>query len=376
MRRRPSRSRAPCTRSSRADGRAGDRQWLWLACRLAQDLWDDGLWHDLATHGVRVARETGALHLLPQMLNYLAAYNVHAGAFATAAVLIDELTALTEATGLPPLGYSAAVLAAARGDETATIFQWGWRSLMERGEGSGIGQMWWLMALLRNSYGRYGEALAAALHACEYEDPVAYGWALAELVEAGVRSGQPDEAAVALDRLSERTQSSGGEWALGVEARCRGLLSGAESFYTESVERLSRSRALLDLARSRLVYGEWLRRENRRVDAREQLRTAHDLFGRMGADAFAERARVELAATGETVRKRTIETIDQLTAQEAQVARLAADGQTNPQIGAQLFISPRTVEYHLRKVFTKLGIGSRNELRRALPQVEHAAPSA
>lgn len=234
----------------------------------------------------------------------------------------------------------------------------------------------WLTALLHNGHGRYGEALAAARQACEHEDVIFYGWALVELIEAGVRGGQPEEAAAALARLSERTRASGTEWALGIEARCRALLRDDESRYQESVERLARSRAPVELARSRLVYGEWLRRENRRVDAREQLRVAHEMFSRMGAEAFAERARRELSATGETVRKRTVETPDELTAQEAQVARLAAEGHTNPEIGAQLFISPRTVEYHLHKIFPKLGISSRRELRRALPGAEHAAVPA
>ena len=195
---------------------------------------------------------------------------------------------------------------------------------------------------------------------------LAYGQALAELVEAGVRGGRPDDAAAALDRLSERTQASGTEWALGVEARCRALVRDDESGYRESVERLSRSHAAVQLARSRLVYGEWLRRENRRSDAREQLRAAHDSFSRMGAEAFAERTRRELLATGETLRRATVETRDNLTPQEVQVAWLARDGHTNPEIGAQLFISPRTVEYHLRKVFRKLDVASRRELRAAL----------
>ena len=203
-----------------------------------------------------------------------------------------------------------------------------------------VGGAGWFTALLHNGHGRYGEALAAAQQACEHEDVIFYGWALVELIEAGVRSGQPDEAAAALDRLSERTQASGTEWALGIEARCRGLLSDDESLYQESVERLARSRAAVELARSRLVYGEWLRRENRRVDAREQLRAAHEMFSRMGAAAFAERARRELSATGETVRKRTVETLDELTTQEAQVARLAADGHTNPEIGAAAVHQP------------------------------------
>jgi ATP/maltotriose-dependent transcriptional regulator MalT len=205
---------------------------------------------------------------------------------------------------------------------------------------------------------------------------MAYGRALVELIEAGVRGGRPDEAATALDRLSERTRASGTQWALGIEARCRALLSDDESLYQESVERLARSRAAVELARSRLLYGEWLRRENRRLDAREQLRAAHEMFSRMGAAAFADRARRELSATGETVRKRTIETLGELTPQEAQVARLAAQGRTNPEIGAELFLSPRTVEYHLHKIFPKLGIRSRRELRRALPGAEDAAMPA
>jgi DNA-binding CsgD family transcriptional regulator len=359
-----------------SDGGGAGRRWIWLACRLAQDLWDDELWRVLATRGVRLARETGALYLLPNALNHLAAFNVHSGAFATAAVLIDEVDSITEATGIPPLKYSAVMLAATRGDEASGLFDWAWQNLSERGEGSGLGG-WLRMAALRdNGHGQYVEALDAARQACEHAEVITYGGALVELVEAAVRSGRPDEAVPALERLSERTQASGTEWGLGVEARCRGLLDNDESSYQESVERLGRSRAAVELARSRLVYGEWLRRENRRVDAREQLRAAHDMFSRMGAEAFGERARRELAATGETVRKRTVETLDELTTQEAQVARLARDGRTNPEIGAELFISPRTVEYHLRKVFTKLGVSSRKQLRNALPDAEHAAASA
>jgi DNA-binding CsgD family transcriptional regulator len=355
-----------------------ERRWLWLACRLAQDLWDDELWHALATRGVRLARETGALHLLPNASNYLAVLNVHSGAFATAAELVDEVDALTQATGLPPLKYGAIRLAAARGDDAQVqaIAEVPLRGALTRGEGSAVGALAGFTAFLHNSHGRYGQALAAAQEACRHEDPIFYGWALVELIEAGVRSGEPAVAVEALDRLSERTHAAGTEWALGIEARCRGLLSEDETSYQESVERLARSRAVLELGRSRLVYGEWLRRENRRVDAREQLRAAHELFSGMGAEAFAERARRELAATGETVRKRTVETLDELTTQEAQVARLAADGRTNPEIGAELFISPRTVEYHLRKVFTKLGISSRKELRTVLPKAEHSAAPA
>jgi DNA-binding CsgD family transcriptional regulator len=355
------------------DSGAADRHWLWLACRLAQDLWNDELWYELATRGVRVARDTGALDLLPNALNHLAAFNVHAGAFATAAAQADEVDAIAEAIGIPPLKYAAVMLAAVRGDEAQPLFEWSARNLIERGEGSGLGALWWLEALLHNGHCRYGEALALARQACEHDDFIAYGCALAELVEAGVRAEAPDDAATALARLRERTQASGSEWALGIEARCGALVSDDESLYQEAIERLARSRAAVELARGRLLYGEWLRRENRRTDAREQLRAAHESFSRIGAAAFAERARRELLATGENVRRLTADTRDALTPQEIQVARLARDGYTNPEIGAQLFISPRTVEYHLRKVFRKLDVGTRKELRTALADTSELA---
>jgi len=317
---------------------------------------------------VRAARETGALNLLPNALNHLAALHVHSGVFATAAGLVDEVDAITQATGIPPLKYAAYILAAARDDEAQL------RSLLRiwesnakpRGEGSTYGGHWWLTALWHNSHSRSDEALAAARHAFEYEDIMTYGRMLAELIEAGVRAARAEQAAAALDRLGERTQAAGTEWALGIDARCRALVHDDEALHRESIERLGRSRAVLELGRSRLLYGEWLRRENRRTDAREQLRAAHESFSRMGAEAFAERARRELLATGETARRITPDTRDALTPQEIQVARLARDGHTNPEIGAQLFISPRTVEYHLRKVFRKLDVSTRKELRAAL----------
>jgi DNA-binding CsgD family transcriptional regulator len=372
---------APLSRALRAfaapDGGGEDRRWLWLACRLAQDLWDDELWHALATRGVRLARDTGALHLLPNALNYLAALNVHSGAFAHAAALIEEVGAITQATGLPPLRYAAGRLAAARGDQAwlQALADKALPGAIARGEGSAVGLSSWFTALMHNSHGHYDEALGAARRACEHDDVIAYGWALVEIIEAGVRSGRTDEAIAALDRLSERTRASGTEWALGIEARCRALLTDDESLYRESIERLARSRAAVELSRSRLLYGEWLRRENRRKDARELLRAAHESFSNMGAGAFAERARRELLASGETVRRVTADTRDALTPQEVQVARLVRDGHTNPEIGAQLFISPRTVEYHLHKIFRKLDVSSRKELRHALADTSEQAVS-
>jgi DNA-binding CsgD family transcriptional regulator len=343
-----------------------------MGCRLAQDLWDDELWHVLATSGLRVARETGALGVLPIAATYRAALHIHAGEFGAAASLIAEADAITHATGMAPLKYASLMMAGWRGNEAEALelMEAGRLEATARGEGMGLRVMEWTKALLYNGCGRYGEALDAAQRGCEQDDVGLFGWSLVELIEAGVRCGDTEAATAALDLLSVRTRASGTDWALGIEAGSRALLSEgdvADALYREAIERLERTRIRVELARARLLYGEWLRREQRRVDAREQLRAAHEMFTAMGAEGFAERARVELLATGETVRKRTVETRDELTAQEAQIARLARDGRTNPEIGAQLFISPRTVEWHLRKVFAKLGISSRRQLREALP---------
>jgi DNA-binding CsgD family transcriptional regulator len=353
---------------------ARDARWLWLACRLAQDLWDDELWYELATRGLRVARDTGALRVLPIAATYRASLHVHAGAFDAASSLIEEADAIIHATDMAPLKLASLMLAAWRGNEAEAheLFEAGRLEATARGEGMGLGVLEWATALLYNGGGRYAEALAVAQQGWEQDDAGLFAWTLVELVEAGVRSGATDAASAALDRLSGHTQASGTDWALGIEAGSRALVSdgrGAEPLYREAVERLARSRGVVHLARARLLYGEWLRRENRRVDAREQLRAAYDDFSRIGAEAFAERARGELLATGETAPRRTVETRDVLTPQEAQIARMASDRQTNPEIGAKLFISPRTVEYHLRKVFTKLDISSRKELRGALAAI-------
>jgi DNA-binding CsgD family transcriptional regulator len=312
---------------------------------------------------------------------YRAALHVHEGAFGAASSLIEETDTLVQVTGTAPLKYASLMLLAWRGDkaEGLTLFEAASVEATARGEGLGLGVLDWATALLHNGNGRYAEALAAAQRGCEDDDAGLFAWSLVELIEAGVRSGATDAASAALERLSGRTQASGTDWALGIEACSRALLSdgpGAEPLYREAVERLERSRGAVHVARARLLYGEWLRREQRRVDAREQLRAAHETFSRIGAEGFAERARRELSATGETVRRLTVETRDLLTPQEALIARRAVDGQTNPEIGAELFLSPRTVEYHLRKVFTKLSIGSRKELRAALAGAGAAAAPA
>jgi DNA-binding CsgD family transcriptional regulator len=350
---------------------ARDARWLWLACRLAQDLWDDELWYELATRGLRVARDTGALRVLPIAATYRASLHVHAGSFDAASSLIEEAGAIVQATGLAPLKFASLMLAGWRGNEAEALelFEAGRIEATARGEGMGLGVLEWANALLLNGHGRYAEALAVAQQGGEQDDGGLFAWTLVELIEAGVRSGATDTTSAALDRLTGRTQASGTDWALGIEAGSRALLSDtpdAEPLYREAVERLAGSRGVVHLARAQLLYGEWLRRENRRVDAREQLRAAHDRFSLIGAEAFAERARRELLATGEAAPRRTVETRDVLTPQEAQIAHMASDRQTNPEIGAKLFISPRTVEYHLRKVFTKLEISSRKELRGAL----------
>jgi DNA-binding CsgD family transcriptional regulator len=357
----------------RDDGRTDDdMRWLWLACRIAPDLWDDETWHELTERHVRLARAAGALTLLPLAVTYRAGVHVHAVEFDDASALIEEADAIAEATGSARLSYTSLVVAAWRGQEEQAmkLIQDGRRDATSRGEGRAIALAEYATAVLCNGLGHYPAALAAARRACEHDDLNLFAWALIELVEAAARSGEPDLAAGACAQLCERTRLGGTEWALGIEARSRALLSErqqAQDLYREAIERLGRSRIKVHLARAHLLYGEWLRRENRRADARQPLRSAHELFATMGAEAFAHRAERELLATGEKARKRTDDTRAQLTAQETQIAQLAREGYSNPEIGAQLFISPRTVEYHLHKVFTKLSIGSRSELTLALP---------
>jgi DNA-binding CsgD family transcriptional regulator len=348
-------------------------RWLWLACLAALHLWDDARWDTLSNRHVEVARHAGALSELPLALSSRIYMLFFAGELASAAALIQEAQATTEATGSNLAPYGALGLAALYGheDDTAVLIETTRQEMSLRGEGVGITATEWANAVLYNGLGRYDEALAAAEQGSQYLNNMGLAtWCLVELIEAAVRTGAPAAATEAFQRLSEMTTASGTDWALGVEARSQAMLREgevAERLYQEAIQRLARTRVRAELARAHLVYGEWLRRENRRVDAREQLRTAYEIFTVMGAQGFAERARRELLATGETVRKRTVETVGELTAQEAQIARLARDGLSNPQISTQLFISPRTVEWHLRKVFTKLGISSRRQLRAVLP---------
>lgn len=333
-----------------------------------QEIWDDEAWHRLATRSVQLSREAGALALLPRALGYRAGALVLAGEFAAAAQLIEEAHSISEATGHVPASHPSLVLAAWRGVPTDAVvqIQEAAEAATARGEGRLLGWTGYATAVLHNGLGTYDRAFAAAREACEYQDLGMFGWSLMELVESATRCGEPDAAKRALRLLEDRTLAGGTDWALGTLAGSRAMLADdhlAESLYLESIERLERTRIVVHQARARLRYGEWLRRINRRTDARTQLRTAYAMFTHMGAQAFAERARREVVATGARTRRQPVGRGDQLTAQEAQIAALAAGGLTNQEIGAQLFISTHTVEWHLRKVFVKLNITSRRQLR-------------
>ncbi len=347
-------------------------RWGWLAQAAASALWDDVPWRTMLLRQVQLARDVGALDQLPIDLGALGTDAAWRGDFAMAAALIAETDAICAATGSRSAPFAAMLLASLRGDqaEVSPLIEATIAEAAVGGQGIAVTYAHWAAAILYNGLGRHEEARAAAQQASQ-DKPALYMamWALPELIEAAVRTGDTRTAADALARLAETTQAGGTDFGLGIEARSRALVSEGEAAvgcYREAIDRLGRTQLRPELARAHLLYGEWLRREGRRVDARTQLRTAHEMLAAMGAEAFAERARRELLAAGETVRKRTVETTSELTAQEASIARLARDGRTNPEIGAQLFLSARTVEWHLRKVFTKLGVSSRRELHGAL----------
>lgn len=360
-----------CSTAEQHEGQA--LRWMSLGLVIvlecgAGELWDDELWNQLAAILVRQARDAGALAALPAALAFRAGTHLLAGEFATAATLIEEADSIAVATGYTQTRYHSLSLPAWLGNPADALcaLEAAAAAGNARGEGRLLGATAYLTAVLYNGLARYDEACSAAREGVEYDDLGFAWWSLLELTEAAVHAGEREAAVLAARRLEERVLPSGTDFGLGFVASARALVADddhAESLYLEAIERLERTRIVVYLARARLRYGEWLRRVNRRRDARQHLSDAYDMFTRMGAQAFAERARRELVATGEKVRKRQVSSGDQLTAQEAQIARLAGDGLTNQEIGAQLFISTHTVEWHLRKVFVKLGITSRRQLR-------------
>jgi DNA-binding CsgD family transcriptional regulator len=360
---------------------AEDKRYLWLASHAARLMWDYEGWDALSARLIKAARETGALIALHIGFGMRASLRLLAGEFAEAASVVVEVEAVTEATGSGIAPYAAVTLAAFRGreSEVGELIEASAKDVERRGEGGALSYAQWATAVLYNGLGRYEQAVAAAQQASELPAHPSAIWALVELIEAATRSGAPERALGAFHRLSQTTSASGSDWALGIEARSRALVTGgqnAETDYREAIDRLGRTRLRIDLGRAHLLYGEWLRREQRRRDARDQLGRAHEIFDSCGAAAFAERTRIELRATGGHARQRTAETREDLTAQEAVIARLAGGGASNPQIAEQLFISPATVAYHLRKVFAKLDIGSRGELVGLLPAQPGSAPLA
>ena len=342
-------------------------RWLWFASWVALYVWDDASWAVLSTRQLELVRQTGALSALPLILSNRSSVYAFLGELRTAALLEEELSAATEATGIAAAPYGRLSLAALRGRETefSELVRTTVGEAEARGEGLALTVTEFLRGALYNGLGRYEAALAAALPAERFSMEGPAIWTLTELIEAAVRCGKPERARRAFEQVHETTHAAGTDWALGIEARSQALLSDgdeAEELYQEAIARLGKTSIRVQLARTHLLYGEWLRRRRRRHDAREQLRTAHEFFRDSGVEAFAERARRELQATGERARTRTVETLDQLTPQETQIARLAAGGHTNREIAARLFISASTVEYHLRKAFRKLDVKSRTQL--------------
>ena len=361
------------TRFRAVMGDEEELQLLWLVTITAPVVWDDAQWEELSRFHVDRAHSSGALSELPLALNSRSYVHLFHGELETAEALIEEARVATDATGagLTPWGAVALAVLHGREHEAVAMLEAGAADATRRGEGIGVTVVAWARALLYNTLRIPDRAYAAAREAVDCPtNSAAAAWATVELIEAAARLGEHSAAAEAAETFAEIASVAGTDWALGLDARSRALLSTgaqADALYREALERLGRCRMRVDAARAHLLYGEWLRRERRRIDARVQLRAAHEQFTSMGMEGFAERARSELVATGEKARKRTRETRDNLTAQERQIARLARDGLSNPEIGARLFLSPRTVEWHLHKVFTKLGIHARRELATALP---------
>ena len=348
---------------------------LGLGCVAAADLFDDQAEHALANRWVQLARDQGALTALPQALNYSAFAEVVAGRFDAARGCLAERLEISAATGNPGVAGTASIAEvyelAWRGRETDArrVAAAATRDAASAGRGAQIIFAQYALAVLELGLGNYQGALQCALGLYEDDAPHLVNYVLPDLVEAAVRCGETGLADAALGRLAERAPAAGTPLALGLLARSRALLASdadAEPLYAEANGHLERCRARPQLARAHLVYGEWLRRQRRRRDARQQLRTAHDMFTSMGAEAFAERARIELLATGERARQRTAEAAEELTPREAQIARLVSQGDSNRDIAAQLFLSPSTVDYHLRKVFRKTGVTSRTQLARTM----------
>ncbi|MEV0406559.1 LuxR C-terminal-related transcriptional regulator [Actinoallomurus sp. NPDC050550] len=345
-----------------------DGRWLRPACGAAPDLWDEQAWSTLAERYVRSVRESGTLIELPVALRCLALYRIHTGEFGDAASLIAVAHELAEANGTHGPSWADMALAAWRGDRerTAALSETIAILARERGQGWVLSAVDYATAVLHNATGRYQVAAQTARAADEHDEPGLTAFVLPELIEAATRTGDVTLAERALERLTERTCTSGTEWALGIEARSRALLSvgsPAEDLYKEAIDRLGRSRAAVQLARARLVYGEWLRRESRRGDARLQLRIAHQELTTIGATGFAARAARELSACGERPPEATATPFDRLTAQELKIARLIADGATSKEAAGRLFLSPRTIDAHVRNIFKKLNLTSRSQLR-------------
>ena len=349
---------------------AAELSLLPLAYAGALQLWDDRAADALASRYVGLARAEGALSDLPSALDALSWMRSLAGDLAVADSLACEAQTIAEATGVKAAAYGALGLVALRGQENPALalINSSGQDAARRGEGLGVAAAKWAAAMLHNGLGKYAQAVPEAEDAIEQAGPpVIAGWPMAELVEAAARSGQPGRAEGVMRTLSGIAVVAGTDWALGVRARSQALLSDREDLYQAAIDYLGRSQARIDLARAHLLYGEWLRRQNRRSDARDQLHRADEMLAAMGAAGFAERARRELLATGETVRRRAAGTDRGLTPQEMQIARHARDGRTNRQIGAELFLSARTVEWHLHNICAKLGITSRRQLRDVLP---------